>query len=108
MEEWLARYDDMLEQFYLRNPLYTSRLSVEHLASILALIFDASTYGKAPLQVKQAEILVGGEAAMDAILQTLFQQGGTEMPPYVNWQDFLDACGLTEDQLAVKGGHENG
>jgi len=30
------------------------------------------------------------------------------MPPYVTWQDFLDACGLTEDQLAVKGGHGNG
>ena len=108
VDQWQTRYDDMMDQFYLRNPQYISRLSEEHQASIQALIFDASTYGKAPLQVKQAETLVGGEAAMDAILQTLFQQGGTEMPPYVTWQDFLDACGLTEDQLAVKGGHGNG
>ena len=108
VDQWQTRYDDMMDQFYLRNPQYISRLSEEHQASIQALIFDASTYGKAPLQVKQAETLVGGEAAMDAILQTLFQHGGTEMPPYVTWQDFLDACGLTEDQLAVKGGHGNG
>ena len=76
VDQWQTRYDDMMDQFYLRNPQYISRLSEEHQASIQALIFDASTYGKAPLQVKQAETLVGGEAAMDAILQTLFQQGG--------------------------------
>ena len=38
---------------------------------------------------------------MDQILRELFQNGGTELPPYVTWQDFLDACGLTEEQLTL-------
>lgn len=35
---------------------------------------------------------------------SLFQNGGTEMPPYVTWQDFLGVCNLTEEQLALDGG----
>ena len=55
----------------------------------------------------KAERLVGGEAQMDEILKGLFQQGGTEMPPYLTWQDFLDACGLTEEQLNLEGGWQS-
>lgn len=44
---------------------------------------------------------------MDEILRGLFQNGGTQMPPYLIWQDFLDACGLTQEQLSLEEGEQN-
>lgn len=100
---WQAKYRDLQENYYLRNPEYLQMLPEKHQATLNALIFDSCTYAKAPLQILKAEQLVGGEAEMDRILQELFQNGGTEMPPFITWQDFLDACSLTEDQLIIGG-----
>lgn len=105
---WQEKYNNMMDNFYLRNPEYLAMLPEHHQATLSALIFDANTYAKAPLQVLKAEQLVGGEEKMDQILQNLFQNGGTEMPPFVTWQDFLDACDVTEDQLVLEGGENLG
>ena len=51
---------------------------------------------------------MGDEEKMDAILCQLFQNGRTEMPPFVTWQDFLEACHLTEDQLQLEGDEARG
>lgn len=99
---WQEKYNNMMDNFYLRNPEYLAMLPEHHQATLNALIFDANIYAKAPLQVLRAEQLVGGEEKMDQILQNLFQNGGTEMPPFVTWQDFLDACDVTEDRLALE------
>ena len=101
IEVWQEKYQNMLDNFYLRHPEYQDVLSADQRAALDALIFDASTYAKAPLQILKAEQLAGGEEQMDQILRELFQNGGTELPPYVTWQDFLDACGLTEEQLTL-------
>lgn len=90
--------------YYLRNPEYLQMLPEKQQATLNALIFDSCTYAKASLQILKAERLVGGEAEMDRILQELFQNGRTEMPPFITWQDFLDACNVTEDQLIIGGG----
>lgn len=108
VDVWREKYQNMQDNFYLRNPAYLAMLPQAQQAAIGALIFDASTYAKAPLQVLKAERLVGGEEKMDDILRGLFQNGGTELPPFVTWQDFLDACGLTEAQLALEGGENLG
>ncbi|MDE7243517.1 MAG: hypothetical protein K2O18_06015 [Oscillospiraceae bacterium] len=100
---WQTKYHDLQANYYLRNPEYLQMLPEKHQASLSALIFDSCTYAKAPLQILKAERLAGGEAEMDRILRELFQNGGTEMPPFITWQDFLDACGLTEDQLIIGG-----
>lgn len=103
VDVWQDKYHNMLDNFYLRYPEYLAMLPNKHQAALHAIIFDANIYGKAPLQILKAEQLVGGEEKMDAILSGLFQNGGTEMPPFITWQDFLDACGLTEDQLTLEG-----
>lgn len=103
IDVWKEKYDNMTDNFYIRNSEYLTMLSEEQQATLNALIFDACTYAKAPLQILKAEQLVGGEEEIDKILKSLFQNGGTEMPPYITWQDFLDACGVTEEQLNLEG-----
>ena len=52
-----------------------------------------------PLKILKAEQLVGGEEAMDQILHDLFNREIDYTYPYLTYQDFLDACGLTEEEL---------
>ena len=56
-------------------------------------------YNEMPLKILKAEELVGGEEAMDQILYQLFNREVDPMYPYLTEQEFLDACGLTEDDL---------
>ena len=98
----------MKENFYLRNPQYLKNLSDSQQTRINQMIFDTNVYAKAPLQILKAEKLVGGEEKMDKILRDLFQNGGTQMPPYLTWQDFLDACGLKQEDLGLEEGEKNG
>ena len=42
---------------------------------------------------------MGGEAAMDQILNRLFNRELDPVYPYLTYQDFLHACGLTEEDL---------
>ena len=48
---------------------------------------------------RRAEKLVGGEAAMDEILRGLFNRELDWSYPYLTYQEFLDACGLKEEDL---------
>ncbi len=107
VEVWEAKYSQMRENFYIRNPQYLEMLPETQRASLDAMVFDANTYAKGPLQVLKAEERIGREA-LDEALRGLFTGGGTEMPPYITWQDFLDACGLTEADLSLEGGAQNG
>lgn len=107
VEVWKEKYRNMKENFYLRNPQYLQHLSESQQTQLEERIFDANIYAKAPLQILKAEKLVGGEEKMDEILRGLFQNGGTQMPPYLIWQDFLDACGLTQEQLSLEEGEQN-
>ena len=56
-------------------------------------------YNEMPLKILKAEQLVGGEQAMDEILYGLFNRELDWTYPYLTYQDFLDACGLTEEDL---------
>ena len=56
-------------------------------------------YCEMPLKILKAEQLVGGEEAMDRILRGLFNRELDPMYPYLTYQDFLNACGLTEEDL---------
>ena len=52
-----------------------------------------------PLKILKAEQLVGGEETMDRILNGLFNRELDPAYPYLTYQEFLDACGLTEEEL---------
>lgn len=108
VDVWKEKYRNMKENFYLRNPQYLKNLSDSQKTRINQMIFDTNVYAKAPLQILKAEKLVGGEEKMDKILRDLFQNGGTQMPPYLTWQDFLDACGLKQEDLGLEEGEKNG
>ena len=96
---WNSTVQDINRNFYLRNQQYQELLPQKYLYNLQMEVLDRNLYSKAPLQVLQAERLIGGEGNMDHVLSKLFQNGGTEMPPMVTWQDFLDACHLSEEQL---------
>ena len=51
------------------------------------------------MKILKAERLSGGEAAMDRILNGLFNREPDPAYPYLSYQEFLDACGLTEEEL---------
>lgn len=100
VQHWLSSLAAMEENYFLRNPEMQKLLPDKYLMNLEALIFEVSNYNKVPLQLLKAEKLLG-EGKMDKILADLFVNGGTEMPPYVTWQDFLDACGLKETELIL-------
>ena len=56
-------------------------------------------YCEMPLKILKAEQLVGGEDAFDQILNRLFNRELDPMYPYLTYQDFLNACGLAEEDL---------
>ena len=67
--------------------------------SIAGNLSGVRHYSEMPLKILKAEQLVGGEAAMDQILHDLFNREIDPMYPYLTYQDFLDACSLTEEEL---------
>lgn len=100
IDQWLNSLAALRNNYFLRNPDMQAMLPDKYLLSLEQLVFDATIYNKMPLQILKAEQLIG-EAKMDEVLANLFENGGTEMPPYVTWQDFLDACNLTEEELML-------
>ena len=58
-------------------------------------------YSEMQLKILKAEQLVGGEEAMDRILRGLFNRELDPMYPYLTYQEFLDACGLTEEDFPL-------
>ena len=55
-----------------------------------------------PLKILKAEQLSCGEDAFDQILNHLFNREPDPMYPYLTYQEFLDACGLTEEDLNLE------
>ena len=58
-------------------------------------------YCEMPLKIWKAEALAGGREAMDQILSNLFNRELDPAYPYLTYQEFLDACGLTEEDLSL-------
>ena len=82
----------------LWNKFFFGILAEEQLA-ITNSLTGMRQYCEMPLKILRAEKLVGGEAAMDEILRGLFNRELDWSYPYLTYQEFLDACGLTEEEL---------
>ena len=54
-----------------------------------------------PLKILKAEELVGGEESMDKILYGIFNRELDPMYPYLTYEEFLEACGLREEDLSL-------
>ena len=99
VEPWQQAVDDYYLNFYVRHPEYLERLPEAQRLQISNSLSQMRQYCEMPLKILKAEELVGGEAAKDRILHALFNRELDPMYPYLTYQEFLDACGLTEEAL---------
>lgn len=99
VDQWRQAVDDYYLDFYVRNPAYLERLPEDKQLQITNDLAYVRQYCEMPLKILKAEQLVGGEASMDQILRGLFNRELDPAYPYLTYQDFLDACGLTEEEL---------
>ena len=99
VDQWQQAVDDYYLNFYVRNPEYLEMLPEQVQLAISNSLSQVRQYNEMPLKIYKAEQLVGGEEAMDRILRGLFNRELDPMYPYLTYQDFLDACGLTEEAL---------
>ena len=101
VDQWQQAVDDYYLDFYVRCPEYLEGLPESVRLNISNSLSGMRQYCEMPLKILKAEQLVGGEEAMDQILNSLFIRELDPMYPYLTYQEFLDACGLTEEDLSL-------
>ena len=101
VDQWQRAVDDYYLDFYVRCPEYLEGLPEGVRLNISNSLSGMRQYCEMPLKILKAEQLVGGEEAMDQILNSLFNRELDPMYPYLTYQEFLDACGLTEEDLSL-------
>ncbi len=99
IDQWQKEVDDYYLNFYVRSPAYLEKLPEEKRLEVLGSLTHVRQYCEMPLKILKAEQLVGGEEAMDRILHELFNRELDPYNPYLTYQNFLDACGLGEEDL---------
>ena len=99
VDQWQQAVDDYYLNFYVRHPEYLEMLPENEQLAISNSLSQVRQYSEMPLKILKAEQLVGGEEAMDQILHDLFNRELDPMYPYLTYQEFLDACHLTEEDL---------
>ena len=99
VDQWQQAVDDYYLDFYVRHPEYLEMLPENEQLAISNSLSQVRQYHEMPLKILKAEQLVGGEEAMDQILHDLFNRELDPMYPYLTYQEFLDACGLIEEDL---------
>ncbi len=99
VDQWQQAVDDYYLNFYVRYPEYLAMLPEAEQWNITNSLSQVRQYNEMPLKILRAEQLVGGEEVMDQILHGLFNRELDPMYPYLTYEEFLDACGLTEEDL---------
>ena len=99
IDQWQQAVDDYYLDFYVRNPDYLANLPEDKQLEITGNLTYVRQYCEMPLKILKAEQLVGGEDAFDQIMNRLFNRELDPMYPYLTYQDFLNACGLAEEDL---------
>ncbi len=99
VDQWQQAVDDYYLNFYVRHPEYLEMLPENEQLAISNSLSRVRQYSEMPLKILKAEQLVGGEEAIDQILHDLFNRELDPMYPYLTYQEFLDACHLTEEDL---------
>jgi hypothetical protein len=96
----------VLEQnrdFYYRNPEYLEKLPEKYQGQLNQKYKSINKYFRMPLMILKAEKLVGGEEKMDEILRSMYENRSEYYaPPYFTYQDFLNACGLTKEDINLE------
>ncbi|MCI8854753.1 MAG: hypothetical protein HFI32_14885, partial [Lachnospiraceae bacterium] len=99
---WQEAVDDYYKSFYVRHPEYLSALPEKYQKQIAGSLRWIRQYNEMPLKIRKAEELVGGQEAMDEILAGLFGRELNPEYPYLTYEEFLEACHLTEEDLNLE------
>lgn len=102
IDMWKENLEMYYKNFYVRNPEYMDKLSEEDRNKIICSLYDLRRYDEMPLKILKAEQLVGGEEAFDEILYGLFNSEFDPENPYLTFEEFLNACGLSEEELELE------
>lgn len=121
VDNWKKRVKEQKSNFYNRHPEYLSILPEKYVDKIHGINRSTETYNKIPLQILKASELVGGEDNMDKILAKLYNnvpktrqrttefvlsyeehQKNMKVNKTIKWKDFLDACGVKEEELKIE------
>ena len=97
--QWQSAADGYYKDFYVRCPEYLSALPEQYQLDIANSLRGMRQYNEIPLKILEAEAMVGGGEAMDEILKGLFGREQNPEYSYLTYQEFLDACHLTEENL---------
>ncbi|WP_252246843.1 M1 family aminopeptidase [Clostridium sp. ZBS4] len=96
---WKKGSKEQDNNFYNRHPKYLKILPEKYADEIDGCNRVTRLYEKMPLQILKAAEIVGGEDKMDKILAKLYEKSEETK---ITWQDFLDACGLKEEDLNIE------
>ena len=104
VDKWKEAVRYQNNNFYFRHPEYLEKLPESYRTNIEDSVQEINRYRRMPLMLLKAEEKLGGEEAMDAVLQELYERG--DFNTYdgssgVTFQDFLDIAGLTEEDLNI-------
>ncbi|GAB2027097.1 M1 aminopeptidase family protein [Lactovum odontotermitis] len=100
VEEWKKAWKSLNRSFYVRHPEYAKILPEKYIADLQVELSTIRTHAGMALKIYKAAQLIG-EDKMDEVLTSLYQNGGTEHPPFITWHDFLNACNLKEEDLNI-------
>ena len=101
VEKWQRAVENYYMNFYVRNPEYLDILPEDKRLEIENSLTYVRQYCEMPLKILKAEELVGGEESMDKILYGIFNRELDPMYPYLTYEEFLEACGLREEDLSL-------
>ena len=96
VDRWREAVEGMNRNFYRRNPEYLDILPRYFRDIITVSELNILRYSYMPLLIHRAAELLGGDEEIDEILFTLSQSNNYE---FLTFQEFLDACGLTHEDL---------
>ncbi|MDE7133282.1 MAG: hypothetical protein K2O65_16085 [Lachnospiraceae bacterium] len=102
VDEWTKAVAEQDRNFYNRYPEYLEKLPEHYREQLSAANQQTNHYKRMPLMILKAEKLVGGEEKMDEILSRIYSDYYNRDGQYnVTYKDFLDYCGLTEEDLKL-------
>lgn len=102
VQEWRKSVEEQNRNFYNRHPEYLDKLPEAFQARIRSENSGVNMYKRMPLMILKAEELVGGEEKMDEILQKMYADKENYYETLFTYQDFLDYCGLDEEDLEIE------
>lgn len=102
VDKWKESVEAQNRDFYNRHPEYLEMLPESYQARIRSENSGINMYERMPLMILKAEKLVGGEKKMDQILRRMYTDREQYDDTMFSYQDFLDACGLDDEELKIE------